>query len=305
MHAKKTAAKIAKSVKITKAASNDFVIEDGKNLSNLQNVISGINFWKDSVIVSSGYLALNAYSEGYGKMYVNAGGTAISTGLGGGEDDTDHYGTVYCYSEMFVSSGGKAIDTNVYRGNLVVSSGGTVSNTVVKVGDWYNDEVFGLRVEKGGIAIDTKLEGEENEPAVFSLEGNASSTTINNHGFFIVSSGGTATNTIVRNEVEDDFEDEDFFELFYDVHGFLVEKGGTAFNTTIKEKGAFSLQGKASSTTVSSGGIFAICSGGTAIDTKVLAGGKLIVEEGGKEINTTCEDKQKNAKNKKLKSIEP
>ena len=172
--------------------------------------------------------------------------------------------------QMYVMNKGTAINTTVNSsGKMFVYFGGTANNTTVTSG-------AEVKVYSGGIATSTKVSGgtttvgSRNGGALRVFAGGtATGTTVTYYGTLAVFSGGTATDTIV-----------------YGVSGTST----TGDTTTIKSGGIMNISsgGTASNTTVSRGGIMIVYGSTTLTDTTVNDGGIMVFSgDGARTISGT------------------
>ncbi|WP_179194059.1 Hint domain-containing protein [Acetobacter indonesiensis] len=197
----------------------------------------------------SGWVANKSVASG---AQILAGGTAKV--LAGG---TSVSGTVASGGTEVISSGGIASGTIVSGGTEIVQSGGLTS---------------GATVVSGGTEI---LSG-----------GTASATIVASGGSQLVSSGGTAVGAVVSGGLEQVASGGTALRSVISAYGnTAVSAGGYVSGTTVGSNGGLGVQGIASNTTVSGGGVVQIGSGGTAI-TNSISGGKVYVDSAG-VLNTT------------------
>ncbi len=153
---------------------------------------------------------------------------------------------------------------------IIVSSGATRTGLDVSQGDM-------LQVLPGGTVIRTNI----NLRGGASVEGRATSTTVNYGGRFIVSSGGAADYTRVNSAGRMTiFGSARFTSAFGNV---VVSSGGMAYDTTVDSNGVFivSSGGVASKTWVDDECELRIFSGGVASNTTVYARGSMSIFSGG------------------------
>ncbi|MCP1229927.1 Hint domain-containing protein [Acetobacter indonesiensis] len=197
----------------------------------------------------SGWVANQSVASG---AQILAGGTAKV--LAGG---TSISGTVASGGTEVISSGGIASGTIVSGGTEIVQSGGLTS---------------GATVVSGGTEI---LSG-----------GTASATIVGSGGSQLVSSGGTAVGAVVSGGIEQVASGGTALRSVISAYGnATVSAGGYVSGTIVGSNGGLGVQGIASNTTVSGGGVVEIASGGTAT-TNSINGGKVYVDSAG-VLNTT------------------
>ena len=210
--------------------------------------------------ISSGGMALDITVNNGGVETVFDGGLASGTSIEPGGDE-------------YISSGGTASGTTVSGditngivGDQVVYSGGSAVSAVILA--------LGAQILSGGTAIGTVLSGSAHNAGVVSvlLGGVLSGATFaGGGGQVVVSSGGSATGTIVNHNGE-----------------IQILASGVASGTIVRNTGQEVIQGgTASDTTVSNGGVVWVLSGGSAIDTTVKGGGAEVVYSGGSALSTT------------------
>jgi len=279
-----------------------------------------------SFSVSSGGTASETLLVSEGCLQVFSGGTANQTTIesgvldvlggvandtllnSGNKEDSFNSGAV-----MHVYSGGTANNTEILcTAELIVHNGGTVNNTRISRGyvvDYHHSQMGFLVVSSGGVAYNTVVcEGEYDYSGhdgglfVVTDGGTASNTTVMSCGQFSIGSGATAYYTIVN----------PYGSMGVNMGGTIkhtIISGthwcdasylrGSADDTILLDEGTLVIDcGKATNTTVKSGGIFIVRYLPEAVEvdnyypftavaenTTVLSGGCMEVFSGGTATN--------------------
>jgi len=238
----------------------NFVVSSGVTSSGIELGLS------DTLQIQSGGIASGTVASG-GSGYVS--GASFFTSL-----------TTFSASTEIIFSGGSATQTTVNAGQQVVSSGGIAISTTVNnfnglvvsnggiASAAYIDLTATISVLSGGVTSNTSALGAENVGAggkafgTILLPDTAANTQQN------VDSGGLAVGTLVGS------------------HSFLnVSAGGTASNAVLASGGLMFLRGTGSGTVVS-GGSETVVAGGLALFTTVNSGGVEILSSGGQAGDT-------------------
>ena len=240
-------------------------------------------------IINAGAMADHTILSG-GDQLINAGGTATDTILSGGSQVVDNggtaTGTTVSGGTQNVYSGGVASAATVFGGTQNVLSGGTAIDTTIKSGGNQIAEAGGVlagtqTIEAGGVASGGTLTGKQD------VAGMATDITVS--GTQIVNSGGTATDTTLKNKGKQivssggvasggTFSGEDSNTRGYQE----VYEGGTVVGAIFSAYGNQTVTGgMARDTTVTSGGIQAITSSGVSLNATIMSGGTQSATEGG------------------------
>jgi autotransporter passenger strand-loop-strand repeat protein len=246
----------------TKVSGGDEYVESG-------GAANGVNVTGGAQVVYGAADGVTLASGGF--QYVEAGGTASGTTVNGGGvatvfgllvGATDNSG-----GAEYVNFGGVASGTTISGGTEFIEIGGVASGDQVDggaqvvygtaVGATINSGGFEY-VEAGGATSGTTVDA----GGIETIFGRAVSTTDNSGGFDYVYSGGAASATQISGGDE------------------YVEVGGTATGTHVSG-GAQVVYGAAAGTTLASGGIQDVFSGGVASSTSIDSGGYEYVAAGG------------------------
>ena len=247
--------------------------DDSSDIAGVENVYNaGTTF--DETVQSGGYLQL---FDGHNE---------VSTIASGGQE--------FVFSGSFASS-----DTVASGGILDALDGGLVSATAVNAGGV-------VQVESGGVA--SRLVIDSGGVDVISASGVATRTTVLSGGTELVSSGGLASSTVVS------AGGVQFLSMSGNARGTMVQGGqvqvdggtgvgivvagggsvlvssGSLLGTVLGAGGSDTALGPNTyleDTTVSSGGVEIVSSGGSAFGAIVSAGGEQIVFAGGSASETT------------------
>ena len=211
-----------------------------------------------------------------------ASGTVVSGGSGyvSGASFFTHL-TAFSASTETIFSGGSATQTTVDAGQQVVSAGGIAISTTV------NQTFNGLVVSSGGIASATYI---GLTATISVLSGGVTSNT-SALGAENVGAGGKAFGTILLPDTAANTQQNvDSGGLAVGTlvgsHSFLnVSAGGTASNAVLASGGLMFLRGTGSGTVVS-GGSETVVAGGLALFTTVNSGGVEILSSGGQAGDT-------------------
>ena len=215
-----------------------------------------------------------------GMLYISSGGAATNVKENGGYVGSYDYpvtfvantfsGLILSSASATVHSGTTANNTTVcLGGKLHVYSGGSAFEVVENGG--YVDVWGGANVTFVPNVISGLILSSNNGPVIKATVHSgttATYTTVNEHGWLCVYSGGLANNTAVWDEM-------------------WIGDGGVANDTTVNSRGTLSLNGVANSTTVNFGGLLSAWEGGIVNNTTVNSGGKLVIYSGGTANNTT------------------
>jgi autotransporter passenger strand-loop-strand repeat protein len=213
---------------------------------------------------------------------------------GGGTAPTTLTGIVLNSGDSLIAdNGGSAIDTTVSSGASIGvgdhSGGGVASGTILDGMEGINggkdvsatiESGGDQTVASGGTAIDAVVfNGGLQGVAADSV---ASGTTLSG-GFMALEAGGSASNTIIDNGGLEDVPSLDFGATVNN-GGTQAIGGGVATGATVNNggtqivAGGFPLIGSAVSTTIGSGGLEVVQSGGLAVNTMLLSGGTIDVQ---------------------------
>ena len=235
------------------------IVEDGAVVTFVPNsfssaLVSGIG-WEASL--HSGTTANSTTVKHSASFHVYSGGVANNTLLDSG-------------GKMIVSSGGKANSTTVVlNGQAVVSSGGTMTDTTIEADGT-------VIVSSGGTANRTTLSGGK---MIVSSGGKARFAIVNSGGLLQIFNGGALTSITVNSSGYCFVDTEASIDRAMVNSGGSLTVRGTVNGITIFDR--FYVDGSASSTIVSSGGIMFVESKAIANDTTVRSGGTMIISSGG------------------------
>ena len=239
---------------------------------NAGGIINGFTVSEDQYL-DSGLHVSNAYVNR--DAYLYAGQTATST-------------TVNLRGDMKISSGGCATSTTVNSGGrMIISSDGRVTATTVNSGG-------SMEISSGGSATATVVNssgsmwvssGVSATATVvnsggsmwFASGGSATSTTVNSGGRMTISSGCITSTTVnAGGKINGfSFSEDRYFDSGLHVSNAYVNDGVDLYNGQT-----------ATSTTVNSGGIMRVSSGGSATATVVNSCGYIWVDSGGSIAST-------------------
>jgi autotransporter passenger strand-loop-strand repeat protein len=236
--------------------------------------------------VYSGGTAIGTVVNG-GDEIVEAGGTALGATVSRGGYEILSGGvasgvTLPAGTEL-VDAGASAIGTEVSSGGeVIVSSGGTTINTIMTGG--------GETVSSGGTAIATSAAGGQGGINVYGV---ASGTVLFSGANEAVE--GTATKTIVNSGGSQTIYRGSAISALIEAGAGQDIQLGSAVSTTVggtevvgsPEGGYYYGIGVASASTVLSGGVLQVVSGGVAISAIVSAGAVVSVLYGGTEFSGT------------------
>jgi autotransporter passenger strand-loop-strand repeat protein len=231
--------------------------------------------------VYSGGTAIGTVVRG-GAEYVDAGGTAIGAIVSGGGDEILSGGVASSVTlaagDELVDAGATAVSTLVSAGLIIVSSGGVTLHTVAAGG--------GETVSSGGTAIATSATS-----GGISVYGIASGTVIYSGAAEGVD--GTATDTTVSSGGNQSIYKGTAVSALIEAGASQDVQLGSALSTTVggtevvgSPEGGFAYGAAvASASTILSGGVLQVDSGGTAISTTVDAGAAISVSYGGTDVS--------------------
>ena len=182
----------------------------------------------------------------YANVTVHSGTTAVDVKLDGG--------WFYIYDE------GIANRVNVDNGALFISSGGTANSAIIRSNGSTQE------IDVGGI---TSVASASGGSMHLYYRGLADSATVTDGGRMYVSSGGTARNTLVGGDPND--------ETISAYGKMYVSEGGMASDTTISGLGSVyvSSAGSVAGATIVNSGFLEIASGGSASGVEISEGGSL------------------------------
>ncbi|CAI9122247.1 Hint domain-containing protein [Brytella acorum] len=243
-------------------------------LGDVVNVYAGgsavyINVGADNFeYISEGGVALRTTISSGGQQDVFSGGVASGTIINDGDQLMAGVasGTIIClHGDQVVDGGGVAFGTTVSSGGVqYVASGGVASGTFISSG---GAEV----ISAGGVTIDTTV----GSGGVETVSGGAASrTTVSDGGWEIVHSGGVASGTIINGGEQHISSGGVASGAILNSSGYEdLDSGAVAFGTIIGSGAMQIVNGVASGTVVSAGGIEEVNSGGVTVGTIVSAGG--------------------------------
>ena len=183
---------------------------------------------------------------------------------------------------VVLDSGRASVAFNPWQGNIVSSSGATITYLEQDAGVYWGNGVSGI-IGKADVAEGIVISN--GVSMIVYSGGNADSTTVSGHGNITVGSGGSANNTLLENTA-----------------CMYISSGGTASRTTaayakifayqgasmsgteLNSWGVLSAMGEVRQTTVNSSGLMHVFSGGTASGTTVNAYGSMYVSSGGSAV---------------------
>lgn len=246
----------------------------------------------DGTTVSSGSLTLNngdianniSVISG-GNVNVNNGGLVTSSNVGNGVN----------LSNIVVSSGGSAVSTIVNSsGRQYVNSGGSATGTILNGGS----EIIYVGAHVSGSTVNSRAQQE--------VYGNVTSTTVNNGGSLLVLGGTTQSTHVTSGGLEYVISGTSESALI-DAWGTQTIYSGANAVSAVIAGGTQRVSGSAIDTTVKSGGVQYVSSGGsstgtiieanasqgiygTATSTQVNSGGAEYVYSGGSASLTTVKD---------------
>lgn len=273
---------------------------------------------KDLLLENGGFLYVEAGGSASGSVigqsgvqYVNSGGSTVDTLVKAGGYEQIFYGgtansTLISGGQQYVMNGGvasastvegygylnnygSAVGTVLNNGTMYVQNGGSTQSTQVNAGGYEYVNYGGVAsattvsagasqyVARGGSAVSAILAG-----GAQTLDGNATSTTVNSGGYQAINSGGSATGTRVNSDGFVDVRSGgSVIDALINAGGVMdVDSGGVAKGTAVNTDGVQNVFGTATSTVVA-GGTQYVNDGATANWTTVTDAGFMVVNSGG------------------------
>jgi fibronectin-binding autotransporter adhesin len=195
-------------------------------------------------------------------------------------------------------------DSVLAGGTLIVSSGGTISNTVVDGGSPANGSLASGIVDFGGSAVSTTIRNSGAQDVFGVASGSVvssggieyvdsggivSGTTVSSGGGQYVFSTGTAIGTMVKGGAQLNVRGTTSNVVLSggSPGGFAIDTvyfGGRAVSTTLETSSILGIFGVASGSIVSSGGELSLFPGGHGNLTTISAGGTEYIDANGTEI---------------------
>jgi len=193
-------------------------------------------------------------------------------------------------ASVTVESGGRLENSNVLETNINVNEGGVISSLITS--SWCGINVFGFVIDTEVLGWEGHLilhEGAQAQGthinysnAYMTISGGLASDTIIERGNLYVSSGGTATKTILSGERYQDWTGNGVAWFYRFTGAMTISEGGLGVDTQIiRSIQTVSRGGVASRTTITSMGSQVVSNGGFTSETTVMNGGRLIVSRGG------------------------
>ena len=223
-------------------------------------ISSGLNITDNQIIILTGGSGDSLTVAGpSGELTVSSGGKATSTFINEG-------------GKLIVEKDGTATVVNLSSGGFLNTSAGEITDITIAAGATVNGFLINNDITTTSIidgAFKVSGASVQNTSAHIYSGGTATNTTVKNDGYLLVSSGGTALETIV---------DRAFMG---------ISSGGTATSTAVINEGLLLVSngGMALETIVDSASMN-IYSGGTAASTALTNKGLLLVSNGGMALNT-------------------
>ncbi len=278
-------------------------------------ISSGLNITDNQIIILTGGSGDSLTVAGpSGELTVSSGGKATSTFINEG-------------GKLIVAKEGTATVVNLSSGGFLNTSAGEITDITIAAGATVNGFLINNDITTTSIidgAFKVSGASVQNTSAHIYSGGTATNTTVMNGGNLFVSNGGKAYQvTLKKNAFLNVFEYATVLNLSADadsiINGFTLSnkiENQDIINGAFKVSGA-SVQntsahiysgGTATSTSVISGGLLLVSSGGTALDTivdsafmgissggtaastAVINEGLLLVLNGGTALNTTVDN---------------